>query len=384
MRVLTAYALNPDDLDGTAAAILEQLDLENNLQKNTVGFLFCYYDFIKTGAVKAVCERLPFDVAGCTTQGIALPQIEETVILALMVLTSDDVEFYTGLSRSLDTKKEEYIEELYKELRTPLKADPPLSFAFIPNLAYFTGDRMVEILDRLSGGALLFGSRAIDLDHRSPMVIYNGEAYSDRICLMMPAGHMEPRFFVDSVINQNIFYQKARISSAKDNRLIAIDNMSAVDYMEKIGIVKREVIESLLAFPILADSNDGTEPKLLIFPQIGPDGSLISISKVPEGGTLSIGFPTAELVLKSAKNLANTVKQEQNRSGVLFLSCFSRNMSLSDPGSEMRKIRKYLADFPYPYLFLYSGGEICPWNRNEGAGKLINRFNTYALVACTF
>jgi hypothetical protein len=383
MRVLTAYALDPDDIEGAVSGILEQLDLEKTLLKNTTGFLFCYLDFIETGLVKALCSRLPFEVIGCTTQGIALPQVSGDIILALMVLTSDNVEFRTGLSQSLEADGEERLGTFYWEMRTPVAADPSLYFAFFPDIPSFTGDRIVEILDRLSGGVHLFGSVAVDLDHGSPMVIYNGEAYQDRICLMMPSA-IAPRFFIDSVIKHGIFFQRAHITSAKGNRLISINNIPAVEYMKEIGIIKKDIVAAPVAFPIMADPCDGTEPKLLIFSKLDSDGSMICISNVPADCSLVIGFPTDDMVLKTAQDLANAViRSEPLQNGALFFSCFSRNMALSDPESEMESIRKCMEGSSLPFLFIYSGGEICPWKKDDGGG-LLNNFNIYALVACTF
>jgi hypothetical protein len=387
VRVLTAYTLEVDDVDAAVLDILSQLEPEKNLLKNTAGFLFCYYDFIETGVVKALCGRLPFAVIGCTTQGIALPQAAGDIILALMVVTSDDLEFKTGVSQPLEAGGGQGIEAFYKDTRASLAADPSLTFVFLPRLPFFTGDGMFAILNRVSGGEPLYGSCAFVLDHDSPMIIYNGEAYPDRMCLMMTAGPTEPRFFIDSVINQRIFYQRAHITSAEGNRLITVNDMPAVEYMTKIGIIKDGIIEALLAFPVLADFNDGTEPRLLIFTDVGPGGSLICVSKVPNGGSLSIGFPTAELVLKTAEDVAGLVKEEQNRQarsggGTMFFSCVSRNLTLTDTASEMEKIRESMADFPLPYIFIYSGGEICPWKKDEI--NFVNGFHIYALVACTF
>ena len=49
---------------------------------------------------------------------------------------------------------------------------------------------------------------------------------------------------------------------------------------------------------------------------------------------------------------------------------------------EIELIQKELGDFPNPYLFLYSGGEICPQYTNSG--EIVNRYNQYALIACQF
>lgn len=385
IRVLTACSLEPDDSDAAVSEILEQLDLGKNLLKNTAGLLFCYPDFIETGAAKAVCESLPFEVVGCTTHGAALPHISDEVILTLMVLTSDDVELKAGLSGPLETGAEERIEALYSGMRGSLTAEPSLAFALLPgDPCPFTGDRILETLDRLSGGVPFFGTTAIDMDHagQPARLIHNGAAYSTRLGLVILAGGAKPRFLINSIVKQNIFYHKARITGAEGNRLISIDNMPAVQYMEKIGVLENGVIEALAAFPVLADPRDGREPRLQVFTGIDPDGALLCVSNVTAGSLLSIGTPTSGIVLESAAEIAAKIKEEQGQNGLLIFSCVSRNMALADPLAEMEALRKQLQDYPAPYLFAYSGGEVCPqYGPDSGT---INKFHMYAIIACIF
>jgi hypothetical protein len=300
-------------------------------------------------------------------------------------LTSDDVEFKTGLSNSLETEEEKRIEELYTGMRKTLAAEPSLIFAFLPGMPHsFTGDKILEILDRLSGGIPFFGSNAVDIDHavQRPMTIHNGTAHSDRFCLMMLVGNIKPRFFINTIINHDIFYHKARITAAEENRLISIDDMPAVKYMEKIGILENGALETISAFPMLADPQDGGEPKLLIFTSIDSEGAMICISKVSKGSVLSIGTPTTALVLDDAMDLINKIKQEQGQNGLLIFSCVSRDMALADPLSEMETVREQFRDSSTPFLFMYSGGEICP--RHETNNKTTNMFHAYAIIACIF
>jgi hypothetical protein len=270
-------------------------------------------------------------------------------------------------------------------MRKTLAAEPPLTFAFLPGIPRsFTGDKMLETLNRLSEGTLFFGSRAVDMDHapQNPMVIYNGDVHPDRLCLMMFAGDVKPRFFTNSIIKQDIFYHKARITGADRNRLISIDNMPAEKYMEKIGVLENGQIETIVAFPILADPQDGTEPQLLVFTNIDPDGTLICVSNVIANGTLSIGTPTTAIVLENAIDTLNQIKQVPEQNGLLIFSCISRNIALADPVSEMETVQEQLRGSASPFLFTYSGGEICP--RYGANNEPINRFHMYAIVACVF
>jgi small ligand-binding sensory domain FIST len=98
---------------------------------------------------------------------------------------------------------------------------------------------------------------------------------------------------------------------------------------------------------------------------------------------LNIGSITAGYVLKSAEVLSHAVKNAGEGEGLFIFSCFSRIVALGgDPMAEIKVIQKELAGFPVPYLFFYSGGEICPVYISQG--QMANQFYQYALVACLF
>ncbi|MDR3200114.1 MAG: FIST C-terminal domain-containing protein [Spirochaetales bacterium] len=386
IRALSAYTLDPDDVTGAVDDILSQLDLEKKLLKHSAGLLFCYRDFIQTGVVKALCSRLPFDVIGCTSQGVAVAGAADEIMLVLMVMTSDESEFALGLSEPMreNAEDEARIGGIYGKLSATLGSPPSLMFTFLPLLTGFTGDFAVGVLDRLSGGVPVFGSVSLDMDTemRSPMTIYNGEAYEDRLTLMVLSGETRPDFFLDSVPERNISNQKAVITAAEGSLLISIDNMPAVDYMQKIGLIVDGRINALFAFPVLADSHDGTEPKILTFYELGGNGSLVCASRVPVGATLHIASPTTDMVLETAVDITNAIKKNKNWNGLLIFSCISRNMTLADPMDEMKMIAEQLRDSSGPYVFIYSAGELCP-RRGEN-GNLSNCFNLYSIIACTF
>jgi hypothetical protein len=165
-----------------------------------VGLLFCYLDFITSGVVRELSARLPFTAAGCTTQGIIVSGKADEIMLALMVLTSDDVEFSTGISEPLDTDEERRILDLYqgaaKGAGASRPAKPSLIFAFPPLIGSLSGNSIVGVLDRASRGTPLFGSFAIDVADtiRSPMTIYKGEAYTSRMPLILFYGPVDPGF----------------------------------------------------------------------------------------------------------------------------------------------------------------------------------------------
>ena len=126
IRKLTAQTTDDDDVDFAVAEILQQLDLENRLLKNSVGILTCYADFLEGGVIPALCERLPFDVVGVTTLGTGTEKTAELLALTLCVLTSDDVSFSAVLSGALTEEHERRIQAAYDKAAEALPDDPAL------------------------------------------------------------------------------------------------------------------------------------------------------------------------------------------------------------------------------------------------------------------
>jgi hypothetical protein len=382
IRVLSAYSREPDDPERAARDILSQLDMENRLLKNSAGLLFCHVDFIDFGVAEALCDRLPFEIAGGSSQCFAVPGAEDEIMLSLTVFTSDDVEFAAGISEPLLEDTEKRVDAAYRKAAAALPSPPALVFAVEPTLINLGGDVITRALDRACGGAPIFGTSAMDADTklRNPKTFYRGKAYPDRLALLLMAGPVKPRFFSARYPDKAVFVQGATITASRDNMILSINNMPAVAYLEKTGLVHHGAYEVLFVIPLLVDYGNGTEQDIVVMIDIDRNGALLCSREVRAGGTLNIGSTTAGYVLESAKALARSVRDDREHAALFMFSCFSRSVPLGDPLAETRIIREELAGFPVPYTFCYSGGEICP--EYTGPDTTANRFHQYALVAC--
>ncbi|MDR2053185.1 MAG: FIST C-terminal domain-containing protein [Treponema sp.] len=385
IKVMTAYTMEPEDVDYAVQEILTQLG--GNLLVNSIGLLFCNFEFIESSVVRKLCDRLPFNVAGCVSQGFAVKDAGEEFMLALMVLSSDDVEFVSGISASLSAGGEDAVEALYRDLlarKTDLP-EPALMLAFPPMFTGMTGNAIVRTLDRVSGGVPVFGSIAVDqtVELRAPETIYNGEHYSDQLPLVLLRGNIKPRFFACSLHQQVQIARNAKITKAQGNRLISINNMPAAAFMEKIGIGSQDNMNIMYAFPLVVDSHDGSEPRLIAMSGIDSDGALVSEQDIPASGTVTIGTIDEKLVIKSAHYLADKIKETSALNGLLIFSCLSRIFTLQNSMEEMTLFRQEFAGLPESFLYVYSGGEICPFYK-QGEDKPVNSFHQFTIVACAF
>jgi hypothetical protein len=92
-----------------------------------------------------------------------------------------------------------------------------------------------------------------------------------------------------------------------------------------------------------------------------------------------IGSPGSGEVINTAKNIAGAVKKAKG-DAVLIFSCVSRSIILTNLEDEMKAIGEELKDPAFPYMLVYSGGEICPIHNEKGAP--VNQYHNYAIISC--
>ncbi|MDR1179360.1 MAG: FIST C-terminal domain-containing protein [Spirochaetales bacterium] len=383
LKFLVAHTFEIDDPGIAAHEILEQLDMEHSLLENSAGFIFCSLEFIKSGMVEAVSKALPFDVIGCTTCGIAVPGAIGEEMLAVLVLTSDDCFFKTGMSEPLEACAEKRIEELYGRLSGEAGSPPSLVFVLATNPGRFSGDMVTDVLHRLSGGKPVFGTIALDetLEERIPLVICNGTACSDRLALLLVCGGaVESRFHVDSLPELHTYGLSALVTGARGTKLISINNMPAARFLENIGVISRDKTDAIYMFPLVVDNHDGEEPRHCGIFGIEEDGSLLCSSAIAEGATLKLVNEVQDQILRSSEQFAEMLKNENVQHGRLICSCFGRSAPLVDLKDELRLYEKYIKG--KPYVVIYSRGEFCPVYDERGGIR--NCFHQYCIISAGF
>jgi hypothetical protein len=385
IKAIVAHTIETTDLDYAMGELNTQINNQGPLLHNTIGLIFCNYEFIESGLVRELCTRLPFTVLGCSTQVIAVPDAGEELMLSLMVLTSNDVEFHAGVSGALETGDAGPLENLYRDLTMQGAYEPALMLVFPPMLAGITGNATVDILNRISGGVPIFGSVAIDITTsvRNPATIYNGEAYQDRLVMVLLKGNVHPRFFAYSLPGEPRFNQKFTITQVDKNRIISINDRPAVEFLENIGVINRKGIDIFYAFPLVVDHEDGSPPLVFVVSRVDPDGSLVSEMSIPPGGTVNIGTTSGTLVLASAQRIIEQIKTVPEPSVLFLVSCFSRVLTLQDSLEEVDYVIKQLKDWPAPFVLFSSGGELCPIFM-AGQDKPVNTFHEFTICACVF
>ncbi|MDR3355384.1 MAG: FIST C-terminal domain-containing protein [Synergistaceae bacterium] len=368
---------------------MEQLELKGGLLENSIGIVTCYSHFIESGTLKAVCDALPFGIVGSTTLSNATPGSVGNMLMTVLVLTGDDVSFEIGLTEPILSNDENVLREAYESASAKLGRRPSLMLSFVPLLMNVSSDFYVETFTRISGGVPNFGMLSVDhnSDYRESQVICNGEAYLDRYAFVLVSGGITPRFFSSHVFPEKIYREKGVVTASSGNHLQEVNGRPVVDFLLSLGLKKGDdgSIIGINSFPFIVDYNDGTTPILrAVFAQT-PEGYAVCGGDIPTGSTLSVGFLDEKEVIATAVATLEDVIASGDFNCAIMCSCIGRYFYLGyNPDGEIDEVRRFMDVTGIPYLFSYSGGELCPVYAIDGGGEsTTNRNHNNTFVICT-
>ena len=383
MKAFTAYTHEIDDVETAVKEVLQQLNLEQNMSKNTVGIINCYSEFIDSGVVAALCEALPFDVVGCTTIANAAAGELGFTMLNMVMLTGDDVAFSTAVTEDLSDEQESPLQEAFDSALGALDGEAVLAMTYAPIIDHVGGEHIVEMLDKACGDVPMFGTLATDHteDYHLSKTIYNGEASRSKLSLLLISGNINPRFFVSNIPEDKTLHQKAVVTKSVGNMIIEVNNRPFLEYMGTLGLVADDgSIEGIITIPLIVDYNDGTAPVTRAMYMANGEGHAVCGGKIPEGSSLSVGVLMHEDVVSTARELVDEILTAGGGDVLFMYPCLSRVLVLGfDSEDELKTMRAKLPG-DMPYVIGYSGGEICPvYDEN---GRTINRLHNFSLIAC--
>jgi hypothetical protein len=388
IKMYSAFTEEIDDIDVAVSEIVEQLDLEKSMMKNSVGIINCYHEFIESGVVKALSEKLPFEIVGITVPCVHLSEQAVTMGLMLNMLTGDDVEFATGVSEPIvDGKLSSSMGKLCADVTSKLKdgVKPSMIMAYGPfvHALKVDGDELVDCISTAFPDVPVFGSFSFtaELDFSKCYVLYNGESYETASVLIAITGDIKPSFFTVSVPEVNILGELATVTSSAGNIIHTINGMPVEDYAVSTGLVEEKgQLDKLYTTPIIAKLDDGT---IIVRVCIGGDGEGGAVvgGHVPVGAT--IGFTLLELpdIVSTSTEIAKKSIEISEGKSVIVYSCMARLefLGMHQRDTEAKAICDVFGD-NVNFCLAYVGGEIFP-HLLEG-GKYINHLQNYSLVVC--
>jgi hypothetical protein len=258
--MIRSIGLHTYELDDTEVAVAEiNAGLEGfSLMENTVGVIMCDPDYIHSGVYEAVCEALPFPVAGVTTTTQAVNGEVDILILTVLVMTSDDVFFSPGLTDEIAADNDALTptRASFAEAAKALPSDPKLILVFPPQVEENAGDTYVEAFEELCPGVPLFGTLSINdsIDPENYFTLCDGATSHTKMSFFLITGNINPRFLISTISDRNKTQFSGEITKSEDNIVREINGIPAYDYFANIGLAKDgKLVEGLQFIPILVD-----------------------------------------------------------------------------------------------------------------------------------
>jgi hypothetical protein len=387
LKAITASTSEIDDVELAVSEILEQLDINHSLLRNSVGFVSCFSEFLDSGVIQALQDALPFDIVGTTTLLSGIPNDAGIMILTLMVLTSDDVEFALGLTDEILGPDDAPINKAYTEATAGRTEKPAMILSFVPLLLNVGGDFFVDTLNKLSGGIPNFGTLAVDHndDYHESRVICNGNGYANQYAFVLLYGDVQPRFYMRAIDSEKVFHDKGVVTASQGNQLQTVNHIPVADYLQTLGLTKNPdgTITGINAFPFICDYNDGTVPVVRVMFALTPEGYAVCGGNVPVGAILSMGSIDGDQVVTSTKEMLEEIVSQGPYQCLLIFSCVGRYFSLGHSTDREREaVANALDHTDILYQMTYAGGELCPVYQQTGGASLTNRNHNDTIIIC--
>jgi len=383
LKTMIAHTAELDDARIAVDEIIAGLDYEGKLLKNTIGIVACHYEFVNTDVYKAVCDNLPFEVVGAIASQVSAAATTDTFLLAITVLTSDDVEFKKVITSSLLDNPKKAVADSYSSSVGNKK--PALILMYSPYILQNCSDDYVNALTEASSGVPCFGTMAVDdtLDFSHSFVLADGKYYRDQMAMILIYGDISPKFFVAGVSESKIIDGKgALVTKSEGSIVMELNERPVVDYFSSLGLVQAsETQYAMSSLPFLLDFNDGTPKVLRFFVMLSEQQHAICAGAMPEGSTMYIASTDADDVMLTTGEILNRMKQELSGVSIIFsYTCVGRAMALgSEQFKEMELINDIIGE-DVPHMSALSGGEFCP--TEVLADKSVNRCHNNTFVVC--
>jgi hypothetical protein len=382
IRMFTAFTEEIDDVETAVSEVLNQLDMEGGLMSNSVGILHCSCDFDESDVVRELCGRLPFDVVGCTSMSVQVPGVKSQLALTVTVLTSDNVRFVSGVSSPVSDDLNGPVIELYGRVIGSLQEKPALIMPFIPFMTNIGGDEFIEKINELSEHKIpAFGTVSIsnEQDFSRTYTIHNGEFYPASLVLLGFAGDVNPMFVSATVPEDKILKQKAIVTEVSKNILKTVNGMTALSYLESLGLAKDGNISGFESMPFVIKLNDGSFLTRACI-SATPEGALVLCGSLPVDSTLAVATMGAEDVITSTGEKIREAMADIRGRSMLMYSCVARSWMLGTKVmAEHDEVDECVGDSA-AYHFVYSGGEIFPAFLKDGS--ISNQLQNDSMIIC--
>ncbi|MCL2066953.1 MAG: FIST C-terminal domain-containing protein [Treponema sp.] len=383
IKSYTAFTSEIDDAETAVSEILAQLKPKENCLNSTVAVVTCYYEFATNGIIAELYKKLNFPIIGTTTTAISTNRGAGQLEMAILMITSDDAVFTAACSPSIKDNLEAPFAEMYKNALAGHSEKPKLIISAAPLMLNFAGDHYVDALNKVSGGVPNFGTLAIDdtPDYEHSFSIFNDKVEKNIYGIIAASGNINPKFIYASFSPEYILAQTAMITKSEGNLLKEVNGFPIIEYMETLGLANGGKISDVLhSVPFILDYTGEGIPVSRVLLSWSKDGYGICGGLMPEGTKFSLGTWDKDDVVNTTVRTIKSILAEKGISTLLLYSCLARSYALgTDISAETEKVNENIGD-KVPFIFAYSGGEICPLH--DAANT--NSFHNNTVIACAF
>ena len=380
LKCASVYTSEVDNPDVAVSEIRKQLDAKITLLENSAGIIMCNPEFIFTGVLKAICESMPFPLTGITTSSQAVNDGIGELLLTIFIITSNDVQFKTGVTESLKDGVNIPVEEAYKNVTADSKDNPKLILVF-PPFGLHAGDEYVKALGKIIPDVPIFGTCAIDdtADFSGCETIYNGTNLKDAMAFMLCYGNINPRFLIATLSESNTISSKAEVTRAEGNCVYEINHDNALKYFEEMGFVESVRFTPFMIDLLKREDYDGI-PVIRGHASFTEDGAAIFYGYVDEGSTFTMLKGEPDDIVATTCQKIQQLNQLSNVNGAILFPCVVRRASLLSVNKPLLELQwaKDTINPEIPFMMGYAGGEICPTSIKNGIPT--NRFHNHTLV----
>jgi len=383
IKAYTAFTSEIDDVDVAVSEILTQLEPEKNCLQNTVAIITCYYEFATSGVIAKLYKKLTFPIIGTTTTALATNHGSGQLGFSILMITSDDTTFTAACSSSLMDRLEAPLAQMYQDALKGHNETPKLILSVAPLMINHAGDNYVNVLNRVSGGVPNFGTLAIDddLSYANSYVIFNDKFERDIYAIIVASGNINPQFTYASFSHKYVLEHTATITKSDGNILKEVNGLPLIKYLEMLGLATGSGISNVLhLIPFILDYAGEGIPVSRVLVSWTEEGWGICGGLMPEGTRFSIGTWAKEDVIGTTTRTIENILSGGSVNALILYSCLARSHALdADFLLEADRANGAIAE-RVPYIFAYSGGEICPVRNTANA----NSFHNNTVIACSF
>ncbi|MBU1564391.1 MAG: FIST C-terminal domain-containing protein [Proteobacteria bacterium] len=379
--IQAAIGISDDiDIDVAIEEVLGQCQKQLGTSRPQVGILFssCMEADFSEILGRILREFPKLQLIGCTTDGEISREtgfIEDS--LALLLLSSDTLEFATAVATNISTNAEDSLGKAYRDACQTLHKEPACAFIFPDGLTTI-GVALDEVFRHVFGDSFpVFGGSSGDhYLFTGCYQFHNDKIYSDAAPILLIAGDVQILSAIRTgPIPTGFHYNLGR---HENNIVYEIDGKTAVAFFrEHLGEYRQEFSE----FPLAVYENNETAFYLRDPLGLNPeDGSISFVGTFPEHCTVRLTLVSQNDVLDAAEQANLSILNKE--SGIepelllIFPCTWVRHILGSKTNNKFALLRQ--APGAIPFFGFYCYGEIAPFSIGTPS-----RFHndTYVIVA---